>query len=91
MRLVTVLSDASTIFIIDTEPTSPTLLMATPLPHLTLHPGTYRDHVDAVEVVEKWLGSLEEKLRAEDFPSNGTHEMFIEDCWWRDIVALKWD
>ncbi|ETN37530.1 uncharacterized protein HMPREF1541_07152 [Cyphellophora europaea CBS 101466] len=62
---------------------------AAPLPQLILTEGLQAADVDADKIVEQWLASLEDRFKRKDF-SNLT-DLFIDDCWWRDFVALSWD
>lgn len=47
------------------------------------------DPVDAHKVAQEWLEKLEAIVTNRDFSRLG--EVFHEDSWWRDIVALQWD
>ncbi|KAL1996709.1 hypothetical protein VTN49DRAFT_7574 [Thermomyces lanuginosus] len=46
--------------------------------------------VNASEVVQRWLSSLEEVLRTQAFDRLST-DLFHADSWWRDHLALQWD
>lgn len=60
-----------------------------PLPPLNLAEGLKASDVDADEVVEQWLAALQDRLDRKD--CSDLNSLFIEDCWWRDQVALSWD
>ncbi|KAJ4357993.1 uncharacterized protein N0V89_002570 [Didymosphaeria variabile] len=59
------------------------------LPKLKLQEGVQKEDIDAKQVTANWLSQLERSFseRSIDLVSN----LFIENCWWRDIVALSWD
>ena len=57
------------------------------LPSLVLH--VTRDQVDATEIVSNWLAKLNQSFNEKEFTR--LPELFIEDCWWRDILGLAWD
>uniref|UniRef100_A0A8H7K3F7 FAD/NAD(P)-binding domain-containing protein n=1 Tax=Bionectria ochroleuca TaxID=29856 RepID=A0A8H7K3F7_BIOOC len=44
---------------------------------------------NAWRVAQQWLNSLEAVFSSGDFSSLG--DLFNEDSWWRDIIALQWD
>jgi hypothetical protein len=59
------------------------------IPVLSLHHEVRREDVDAATVVTRWLLELEALLAQQEF--RRLSELFIEDSWWRDVVALTWD
>ncbi|KAI8246859.1 putative indole-3-pyruvate monooxygenase YUCCA8 [Colletotrichum sp. SAR 10_99] len=58
------------------------------LPDLQLQPGVTKESVDAVQITTSWLTTLSQRFAEKDFTLS---DLFIENCWWRDIVALSWD
>lgn len=59
------------------------------IPDHSLHPNVKQENVDAKGLVAGWLSRLETCLSQSsfaDFP-----ELFVDDCWWRDIIGLEWD
>ncbi|KAK9780235.1 hypothetical protein SCAR479_02872 [Seiridium cardinale] len=60
-----------------------------PLPSLSLHAGMKSEDVDPVQIVTEWLAKMEACLKAKAF--DDLSGLFIEDCWWRDIIGLSWD
>lgn len=44
---------------------------------------------NAWRVAQQWLSSLEAVFSSGDFSNLG--DLFNEDSWWRDIIALQWD
>lgn len=44
---------------------------------------------NAWRVAQEWLAKLESTFASGDF--SGIGELFHEDSWWRDILALQWD
>ncbi|CAH0027604.1 unnamed protein product [Clonostachys rhizophaga] len=44
---------------------------------------------NAWRVAQQWLNSLEAVFSSGDFSNLG--DLFNEDSWWRDIIALQWD
>ncbi|KAK6069247.1 flavin-binding monooxygenase [Seiridium cupressi] len=60
-----------------------------PLPNLSLHDGVKSEEVDPVQIVTEWLAKIETCLKAKAF--DDLSGLFIEDCWWRDIIGLSWD
>ncbi|KAH8709618.1 Indole-3-pyruvate monooxygenase YUCCA6 [Beauveria bassiana] len=57
------------------------------LPGLKLY--TPRGKVDAEAIVQEWLSRLQECLDQKHF--DNLSELFIKDCWWRDVLGLAWD
>ncbi|KAJ5083936.1 flavin-binding protein [Penicillium alfredii] len=45
--------------------------------------------VEVQKVAQEWLSKLAAAFSTTDF--SGVRELFHEDSWWRDIVALQWD
>ncbi|KAI8297624.1 hypothetical protein K4K61_012584 [Colletotrichum sp. SAR11_59] len=58
------------------------------LPDLQLQPGVTKESVDAVQITTSWLTTLSQRFAEKNFTLS---DLFIENCWWRDIVALSWD
>ena len=44
---------------------------------------------NALGIAQEWLNSLESTFASGDFSKLG--ELFNEDSWWRDILALQWE
>jgi hypothetical protein len=61
----------------------------TPLPNLSLHESTIREQIDAGKIIDAWLSSLENSLKTKD--TAAIPELFLEDSWWRDVVAVSFD
>ena len=59
------------------------------IPSLTLDEETKREPIDPTQLVNDWLIKLEEFLKKKSF--DDIPGLFIEDCWWRDIIGLSWD
>ncbi|KAH8671426.1 hypothetical protein BX600DRAFT_510100 [Xylariales sp. PMI_506] len=59
------------------------------LPKLALPEGVDRDSIDAVQIVSQWLIKLEKFFQQNEF--DRIPDLFIEDCWWRDLAGLNWD
>lgn len=59
------------------------------LPVLTLHNNVQPEDVDATAVVSQWLHSMNNLLTTRDLSL--LPNLFIEDSWWRDFLALSWD
>ncbi|KAJ4287829.1 hypothetical protein N0V90_012533 [Kalmusia sp. IMI 367209] len=59
------------------------------IPDLKLQAGVKKEDVNARQLTADWLLRLEryfDEKRLDDLS-----DLFIEDCWWRDIVSLSWD
>ena len=41
------------------------------------------------EAVASWLGPFTAAVSARDV--DRILELFVEDCWWRDLIAMSWD
>lgn len=63
--------------------------MAAPLPNLSLHDGVKANELDAPKIVNEWLSKFEKHFQ--DRSLSDASGLFLEDCWWRDIIALSWD
>ncbi|KAK1525658.1 flavin-containing monooxygenase [Colletotrichum costaricense] len=59
------------------------------IPALTLQEGVKKDEVDAERISSEWLSKLEKRFAEKSF--SDISDLFIDDCWWRDIVGLSWD
>lgn len=62
---------------------------AAPLPALVLHNDTNRDAIDPGSVARLWLKNLQERISQGNLAD--VSDLFIDDCWWRDILGLSWD
>ena len=56
-------------------------------PGRTLHPDVKREDIQAEEVVATWLKKLSARIK--EAPFGDLSELFLDECWWRDIVALN--
>lgn len=63
--------------------------MAATLPILSLQPGVDRELIDAPKIASDWLSKLEKHIGNSTLQDAST--LFLEECWWRDIIALSWD
>ncbi|KAH8194447.1 hypothetical protein TruAng_011391 [Truncatella angustata] len=59
------------------------------LPTLLLHDGLKREQINPVQIISDWLARLEACFQVKAF--GHLSDLFIDDCWWRDIVGLSWD
>lgn len=59
------------------------------IPTHVLHPAVKREEINAKEIVTQWLSKMEACLCEKSYGS--LSDLFIEDCWWRDMVGLDWD
>ncbi|KAF9869869.1 flavin-binding monooxygenase [Colletotrichum karsti] len=59
------------------------------LPDLKLQEGVKKEDVDAGKLTAEWLSKLEKRFAEKTFAGLG--DLFIDNCWWRDIVGLSWD
>ena len=59
------------------------------IPKLSLHSGVDRNKINVEEIVSTWLAKLQDVLTERSF--DDLSGIFIEDCWWRDILGLTWD
>lgn len=62
---------------------------AAPLPLLTLHQDVNRDSIDPRRITKLWLEKLQEKISHNRV--GDVSELFLEESWWRDIVAVSWN
>jgi hypothetical protein len=62
---------------------------AAPLPSLVLHHDTNREAIDPGSIVKTWLENLQDKISQNQLKN--VSDLFIEDCWWRDVVGLSWN
>lgn len=58
------------------------------IPNLMLQESTDRSSVNATDVATKWFDSFEAAIEGGDTSAVG--KLFLEDSWWRDILALDW-
>lgn len=63
--------------------------MTVSLPKLSLHERVDRDKIDAVKIVDQWLSALEQHIKTKT--EADLSDLFIDECWWRDIISLSWD
>lgn len=63
--------------------------MAAPLPSLVLHDEVDQASIDPRSITKIWLKNLQQKISQNHL--SDVSELFIDECWWRDIVALSWD
>jgi hypothetical protein len=59
------------------------------IPPLGLQEGVKRNDIDIPLIVDDWLSALEEHVTNKE--SKELSELFIDNSWWRDLVALSWD
>ncbi|KAJ2987895.1 hypothetical protein NUW58_g4259 [Xylaria curta] len=59
------------------------------IPPLTLHDSITKEQVDVESICSQWLKNLERCFVSNSF--DNLSELFIDNCWWRDIVGLSWD
>lgn len=57
------------------------------IPTLVLAPGVKKENINPDEVVASWLGKLDAWFQTR----RDLAALFIEDCWWRDILGFTWD
>jgi hypothetical protein len=60
-----------------------------PLPTLISLKATVPNDLDVQKVASEWLNSLSNAIESNN-PDNAAC-LFVEDCWWRDMLALTWD
>lgn len=58
------------------------------IPNLSLQAGTDRAAIKPNEIINSWLSAFETAIESGD--SEATGKLFLEEGWWRDILALKW-
>lgn len=63
--------------------------MAAPLPKLSLSDGLKPDAIDAPKIVAEWVSTFNQALQEKKLPD--VAHLFLDDCWWRDIVSVSWD
>ncbi|KAH7363477.1 flavin-containing monooxygenase, partial [Plectosphaerella cucumerina] len=57
------------------------------LPALGLAPGVKKENINPEKVVVAWLEKLDKWFQSrQDLAS-----LFIDNCWWRDILGFDWD
>ncbi|WQF90124.1 Putative FAD/NAD(P)-binding domain superfamily [Colletotrichum destructivum] len=59
------------------------------IPALRLQEGVEKEQVDAEHISADWLARLQRRFEEQSF--GDLSDLFIDDCWWRDIVGLSWD
>jgi hypothetical protein len=60
-----------------------------PLPTLLNLNATVPDDIDIQKVASEWLNALSDAIESNS-PDDAAG-LFVEDCWWRDMLALTWD
>lgn len=60
-----------------------------PLPSLVLHDDVNRDSIDPRSITKTWLENLLQRISLNQL--SDVSELFIDECWWRDIIALSWN
>lgn len=60
-----------------------------PLPKACLCDENTPDRAELLGIIDKWLASLQQRLEKQG--RIDITDLFIEESWWRDIVALTWD
>jgi hypothetical protein len=46
---------------------------------------------DAIQTADEWLGKFKTWLKKGEFDDKGVNDLWIENGFWRDILALTWD
>jgi hypothetical protein len=59
------------------------------IPPLVLHDGVDPANIDAVGIATKWLAAIEAVANGGN--SESLDKLFVEQSWWRDMIALDWD
>jgi hypothetical protein len=59
------------------------------LPTLDLLNATIPPNTDATKIATQWFQSFSSKAEAADV--DGIVSLFVNDCFWRDILSLTWD
>lgn len=62
---------------------------AATLPNLTILDGVAPDQKVVSWIVNNWLALLQQRLEKKNL--GDISELFVEEAWWRDVVALTWD
>lgn len=62
---------------------------AAALPDLTLRGDTPPAKEEISRAVDDWLAALQKRL--EQRPNADVADLFVQEAWWRDIIALYWD
>ena len=63
--------------------------MAATIPKLSLHESVDRQSLHVAGIVKDWLQRFEKSSK--DPNDKDLSNLFIENCWWRDIMALSWE
>ena len=61
----------------------------TAVPFLGLDESMSHESINVGEVVENWMSSFIDTVNRKDFA--GFESLFVEESWWRDLVALTWN
>ena len=64
-------------------------LPVAPLPTLSNLNATVPNDLDVHKVASEWLNALSNAIESKN-PDNAV-SLFVEDSWWRDMLALTWD
>ena len=64
-------------------------LSVPPLPTLANLNATVPDDLDAQKVALEWLNAFSITIESSD--ADKAASLFVEDSWWRDMLALTWD
>src|SRR6266576_2698397 len=67
----------------------PTKISIPPLPTLPSLNATVPEDVDEQKIASLWLEALAETIESNTLER--LRSLFVEDCWWRDMLALTWD
>ena len=60
-----------------------------PLPTLSNLNATVPNDLDVQKVASEWLNALSNAIESKN--SDDAVRLFVEDSWWRDMLALTWD
>ena len=59
------------------------------IPELSLSDGVKRDQIDPEKIFDDWLSKL--GLRFSERSYGDLSDLFIDNCWWRDVLSFSWD
>lgn len=62
---------------------------AAALPSLVVPDGAKPDEKAVPVIVDIWLASLQHRLEKKNL--SDISDLFVEESWWRDVLALSWD
>ncbi|KAF8656499.1 hypothetical protein AX16_002518 [Volvariella volvacea WC 439] len=63
--------------------------ITTELPTLDRLGVTLADDIDARAIASNWFSTFDEHVQSNNI--DGIINLFVTDCWWRDLLALTWD